>query len=610
MNLPSRPEFSWTPVADATTRVVRYTLTVDGSAVRELTPGECGPEQCVASPAGGLAPGAHAWAVEVTDATGNTASSAARSFEVDSMPPAAPTLTAPADGALVVSRRPTLSWNAATDAGSGIDRYEVWMDGARVAELPPAATSHTPAADLAAGQHSWHVTAVDRAGNAAQSATRRFTVEAFELLVSTRSDRAGAVPLDGESVRGRIYAFTAPDANVDQVTFWVDNPARTGRAFRSEGNAPFDLAGGDLAVANPYDTTRLTEGQHTITAALKKMDGTTVVVHAVMEVDNVAPTLTLAPSSVALATPHDGPVASASVDLGAGGGTPAYQTSTDAPWLSVSPAAGIAPAALTVLADPAGLDPGTYTGRVTATSGGHVPATLTVTFTVRPPPGESPYASAIAATPGVAGFWRLDETAGTGAADALGSNPGTFENGVVLGRPGALLGETRNLAAAFDGSNDQLRVPDHATLDTGDSFTLEAWVRRSVTSSSKVYRVLSKGEGNYAFGFANNFLSLRRQGSVDVARSLSTLTDTSGWHHIAATKNGAAVRLYLNGADVTNTSSIPSSVPAMANTSSDLIIGRASNATAGFPGSIDEAAVYSRALSAAEILSHYRASGR
>ena len=106
------------------------------------------------------------------------------------------------------------------------------------------------------------------------------------------------------------------------------------------------------------------------------------------------------------------------------------------------------------------------------------------------------------------------------------------------------------------------------------------------------------------------FLSLRRQGSVDVARSLGTLTDTSGWHHIAATKNGAAVRLYLDGADVTNTSSIPGSVPAMLNTTSDLIIGRASNATAGFPGSIDEAAVYSRALSAAEILSHYRASGR
>jgi hypothetical protein len=70
------------------------------------------------------------------------------------------------------------------------------------------------------------------------------------------------------------------------------------------------------------------------------------------------------------------------------------------------------------------------------------------------------------------------------------------------------------------------------------------------------------------------------------------------------------LRLYLDGADVTNTSSIPELVPAMVDTSTDLFIGRASNATAGFPGTLDEVAIYARALDAEEVLSHYRASGR
>jgi hypothetical protein len=224
-----------------------------------------------------------------------------------------------------------------------------------------------------------------------------------------------------------------------------------------------------------------------------------------------------------------------------------------------------------------------------------------------PPPPPGGYAARIAGISGVAGHWRLDETGGTTATDALGRHHGAFENGVMLGQPGALAGDAANRAARFDGSNDQVRVPDAPGLDTGDSFTLEAWVRRTATSSTKVYRVLSKGEANYAFGFTNNLLALRKQGHVDVARSQSVLTDTAGWHHIAATKDGAAVRLYLDGVDVTSSATLPSPMPAMVDTNESLFIGRASNASAGFPGFIDEPAVYDRALSAAEIAATHQA---
>ena len=40
-------------------------------------------------------------------------------------------------------------------------------------------------------------------------------------------------------------------------------------------------------------------------------------------------------------------------------------------------------------------------------------------------PTSSPYASAVAATPGIVSYWRLGESSGTSACDAVGSNSGT-----------------------------------------------------------------------------------------------------------------------------------------------------------------------------------------
>lgn len=55
-----------------------------------------------------------------------------------------------------------------------------------------------------------------------------------------------------------------------------------------------------------------------------------------------------------------------------GGGTLAWFASADAPWISVSPLAGLAPSTLRVKIDPRGLAAGTYAGNVTVSSPGAV----------------------------------------------------------------------------------------------------------------------------------------------------------------------------------------------------------------------------------------------
>jgi hypothetical protein len=83
--------------------------------------------------------------------------------------------------------------------------------------------------------------------------------------VSTRSDRSGAVLLDGETVSGDIYVFVDwPGASV--VRFYLDNPEHTGAPDRVENHYPFDLGGtAPDGSAWAFDADTLGPGAHTIT---------------------------------------------------------------------------------------------------------------------------------------------------------------------------------------------------------------------------------------------------------------------------------------------------------------------------------------------------------
>jgi hypothetical protein len=210
---------------------------------------------------------------------------------------------------------------------------------------------------------------------------------AYALMVSQSNTRSNAVALDGQTVSGRIYPFTAPDADVDEVRFYVDDPARSRTPYRVEGSAPFDLAGGTATTANPYDTLNLPDGQHTITAALRRFSGAIEVVTAEFRVANVTRRLTFAPTALSLTAPAPGATVTGSASLQASdGGAPSVSVSDNAAWLTVSPASGTAPATVSLTAASAGLPPGTHTATVTATASGYTAATLSVTFTV---PGAS-----------------------------------------------------------------------------------------------------------------------------------------------------------------------------------------------------------------------------
>jgi Concanavalin A-like lectin/glucanases superfamily/Domain of unknown function (DUF1929)/Glyoxal oxidase N-terminus/Galactose oxidase, central domain/Kelch motif len=198
-----------------------------------------------------------------------------------------------------------------------------------------------------------------------------------------------------------------------------------------------------------------------------------------------------------------------------------------------------------------------------------------------------------------AGYWRLGETTG-GAVDETGGPAGTYNGGLVRGVPGALLGDS-NPAARFDGVDDYVSVPDHASLDVGDSFTYELWVRRGVARGVS-QRIIHKGGGAAALGFGtNNKLVLVPGGSgASAIASSSIAINDSNWHHVVATKSGASAHIYLDGVDVT----APGTNTTTTSNATALNIGRATTGTGYFDGDIDELAIYPVALTQAQVLEH------
>jgi hypothetical protein len=69
----------------------------------------------------------------------------------------------------------------------------------------------------------------------------------------------------------------------------------------------------------------------------------------------------------------------------------------------------------------------------------------------------SSYSTAVLASNPVS-YWRLGESGGATAVDEMGTNPGSYANGVALGGLGAVWNDS-DRAASFDGVNDQVSVP-------------------------------------------------------------------------------------------------------------------------------------------------------
>lgn len=206
-------------------------------------------------------------------------------------------------------------------------------------------------------------------------------------------------------------------------------------------------------------------------------------------------------------------------------------------------------------------------------------------------------------------YWRLDESSGERADDsATGANSGTYFGSTTLGEP-PLSDNVPGTSARFSGSENW--VASSTRFDPVSVYSLELWFNSQSTSGGKLI-----GFGNTETGLSSSYdrhVFMQNDGTLkfgtytgaeNVAVSPQSYND-GAWHHMVATQSDAGMKLYVDGALVAeNPQTQAEGYSGYWRIGGDRVWGGASSNY--FAGSIDEAAVYPKALTPEQVVEHYR----
>lgn len=203
--------------------------------------------------------------------------------------------------------------------------------------------------------------------------------------------------------------------------------------------------------------------------------------------------------------------------------------------------------------------------------------------------------------PGLVSWWRFEGN----AKDEVDGNDGTPESMLTLvdGKYGK--------AYHFPGGTSLqkiINVSDSDSLTPSSSITISAWVNKKNTERETI---LDKGmlvSASYSYyldiSSSNNIIFLISNDGTNTGTLTSSGTiSLNEWQHVVATWNGTLMKIYINSQEDPTTQSWTTGLN---NDANELIIGGAiMPANTKWNGTIDEAMLFNRALSADEIQGIY-----
>jgi len=208
---------------------------------------------------------------------------------------------------------------------------------------------------------------------------------------------------------------------------------------------------------------------------------------------------------------------------------------------------------------------------------------------------------------GPIGWWKLDETTGTTAADSsLSKNHGTY-----FGEPTPTTGQIDG-GYLFDGTDDYIALPIGSVINTLGSATFSLWANYT-RSGGNWQRLFDIGTGETVNMFlcpaidgSNNGVmrfAITIGGSGSESRLSASEQLATGWHHVAVVIDEGAMdmEMYLDGVSIVTaaTAVLPKD---LGNTTQNWLGRSEYGADAYYSGSLDEFRIYDRALTAAEIV--------
>lgn len=202
-------------------------------------------------------------------------------------------------------------------------------------------------------------------------------------------------------------------------------------------------------------------------------------------------------------------------------------------------------------------------------------------------------------------YWKLDESSGN-AADSVGSV--TLTNTNTVGYAAALVNNGADFGTA--NTNKYLLNTTNAGID-GGAVSISCWVkvRTEIAAGTWFFVWQASATSQVAYDIRYDFNAGSRRvgfertkigsGAAQTVNSTITL-GTSTFHHLVLTYDGATVTGYIDGASV---GTIASSGNGVSATTSQFSLGSDGGSFAS--AYMDETSLYSRALSAAEVLQIY-----
>lgn len=213
-------------------------------------------------------------------------------------------------------------------------------------------------------------------------------------------------------------------------------------------------------------------------------------------------------------------------------------------------------------------------------------------------------------------YWNFEQPIGsTTVTDASGRNrTGTVQRGVAFGAPGVNPG-TRAITV-----DDAVISLNGAGTPVPSAYAMEGWFRTTSTTGGRIMGFGDSQSGTSAsYG---PFVYMDAGGQLIFGKWEPTTYNgvwgakaynDGGWHHVVASTNGSRLEMYVDG--VRQGGGRPTG-PTTSTTPSWFRVGTDSftnwplpPGTAGFTGSLDDVALYPTALTAGQVLTHFRRAG-
>jgi len=237
-------------------------------------------------------------------------------------------------------------------------------------------------------------------------------------------------------------------------------------------------------------------------------------------------------------------------------------------------------------------------------------STLTDTITATSIQDPTKYATAnITVSSGLVGWWPLDEGTGPVAHDISGQG----NNGTWGGTPSSsngtyyTTGEIGSAVGYFNGTDNSLTIGTQPVYEFTGPFTVSLWIKPASLEVAGIFaRENFKNNGNNGYLLAlypsDPKFSLEANDGKEIASADGSGVGVGVWTLLTTVYDGTNLSVYVNG---TLSKQVASGFTPPANNGS-LVFGMPEQGGLyAFNGSLEDIRVYSRALSASEIYSHY-----